>query len=61
MSPIVIKKIRALTLACGVALLLVGTSLVFGQVANTQVSRDRTTNLRSIPSGAKMKFKGLKL
>jgi len=59
MSTIVIKKIRPFTLACGVALLLGGTALVFGQVANTQGTRDRTTNIRSIPSGAKMKFKGV--
>jgi OmpA-OmpF porin, OOP family len=52
-------RIRSLVLACGVALLLAGTSLVFGQVANTQTSQDRNTNLRSIPSGAKMKFKGV--
>jgi OmpA-OmpF porin, OOP family len=59
MSTIVIRKIRPFTLACGVALLLAGSSLAFGQVANTQVARDRNTNIRSIPSGAKMKFKGV--
>jgi outer membrane protein OmpA-like peptidoglycan-associated protein len=30
-----------------------------GQVANTQQVRDRNTNIRFIPSGAKMKFKGV--
>ncbi len=59
MSTIMIKKIRPFTLACGVALLLAGTSLVFGQVANTQITRDRNTNIRFIPSGAKMKFRGV--
>ncbi len=59
MSTSVIKKIRPFTLACGVALLLAGTSLVFGQVANTQITRDRNTNIRFIPSGAKMKFQGV--
>lgn len=59
MSNSVIKKVRPFTLACGVALLLAGTSLVFGQVATTQVTQDRNTNIRSIPSGAKMKFKGV--
>ncbi|CAN5669409.1 hypothetical protein BH18ACI4_BH18ACI4_02790 [soil metagenome] len=53
------SKIRPLTLAWCVALLMAGTSLVLGQVANTQVTRDRNTNIRSIPSGAKMKFKGV--
>lgn len=59
MSTSVIKKFRPFTLACGVALLLAGTSLGFGQVANTQITRDRNTNIRSVPSGAKMKFKGV--
>ncbi len=59
MSTSVIKKIRPFTLACGVALLLAGTSPVFGQVANTQTTRDRNTNIRFIPNGAKMKFKGV--
>jgi len=54
-----INKIRPLGLSCGVALLLAGTSLVLGQVATTQTTRDRNTNIRVIPSGAKMKFKGV--
>ncbi|MBA2524753.1 MAG: OmpA family protein [Pyrinomonadaceae bacterium] len=57
MSTSVIRKIRPFTLACGMGLLLTG--LVFGQVANTQITRDRNTNIRFIPSGAKMKFKGV--
>jgi OmpA-OmpF porin, OOP family len=59
MSTSVIKTIRPFTLACGVALLLAGTSLVFGQVANSRITRDRNTNVRFIPNGAKMKFKGV--
>lgn len=59
MSTRIIKRIRPFTLACGVALLLAGTSLGFGQVANTQITRDRNTNIRSVPSGAKMKFRGV--
>jgi OOP family OmpA-OmpF porin len=59
MSSSAIKKIRPFTLACGVSVLLAGTSLVFGQVSNTQTTRDRNTNIRFIPSGAKMKFKGV--
>jgi len=54
-----IKGIRPVPLVCGMALLLAGTSTVFGQVANTQATRDRNTNIRFIPSGAKMKFKGV--
>ncbi len=59
MSTSMIHNIRPLALSCGVALLLAGTSLVLGQVANTQTTRDRNTNIRVIPSGAKMKFKGV--
>ncbi|HZI86880.1 MAG TPA: OmpA family protein [Pyrinomonadaceae bacterium] len=59
MSTSVSKIIRPLTLVCSLALLLAGASLAIGQVATTQPVRDRTTNIRSIPSGAKMKFKGV--
>ena len=59
MSTSVIRKIRPFTMFLGVALLLAGTSLAFGQVAKTQVSKDRNINIRSIPAGAKMKFKGV--
>ena len=59
MSTSMIKKIRSFTLAGGVALLLAGTSLILRQVANTQTTRDRNTNIRFIPNGAKMKFKGV--
>jgi OmpA-OmpF porin, OOP family len=53
------KKFRLFTLVCGLALLLAVTPLVFGQVSTTQTTRDRTTTIRPIPSGAKMKFKGV--
>lgn len=59
MSINVINNIRPLALACGMALLLAGSSSVFGQVSNTQTTRDRNTNIRSVPSGAKMKFRGV--
>lgn len=59
MSTSTIKKFRHFTVVCGVVLLLTGTSPVFGQVANSQTTKDRNTNIRFIPSGAKMKFKGV--
>lgn len=59
MSTSVSKRIRPFTLVCSLALLLAGASLAMGQVPNTQPVRDRNTNIRSIPSGAKMKFKGV--
>lgn len=59
MSTSLIKRIRPFTLACGMVVLLAGTSIGFAQVANTQATRDRNTNIRSVPSGAKMKFRGV--
>jgi OOP family OmpA-OmpF porin len=50
---------RFFTLVCGLVLLLVGTSFALGQVSNTQVTQDRTGNVRSVPSGSKMKFQGV--
>lgn len=44
-------------LACGLAVILLATPLVFGQdIQNTSYPN---TNMRSVPSGAKMKFKGV--
>lgn len=47
-------KFKTLVLALGVALLLSGTSSVFGQI---QPPRERNTT--PVPSGAKMKFRGV--
>jgi len=55
MSTCVSKIFRPITL--GLALFLVTTSAVFGQTTNSQA--DRNMNLRSVPSGAKMKFRGV--
>ena len=54
-----LRDYRLLSLIFGVALLVAGTSLAFGQTANTQTTASRTTNTRPVPSGAKMKFKGV--
>jgi OOP family OmpA-OmpF porin len=53
------KKSRALTLVVGFLLVLAGAPLVFGQEPAVQTTRERTINTRSVPSGAKMKFKGV--
>jgi hypothetical protein len=50
---------RSLMLAVGLALALAGTTLVCGQGANVQTAGARTPNVSSVPSGAKMKFKGV--
>lgn len=52
-------RFRSFFLACGVALMLSGAPLVFGQASSTQSTRDPSLNIRTVPSGAKMKFKGV--
>jgi len=59
MSIIEIKRVRLFGLACSLVLLLGGAPMAFGQVSKTQSTRGRATNVRSIPNGAKMKFKGV--
>jgi hypothetical protein len=52
------KTSRLLMLAFGLVLVLMGTSLVCGQGSSAQTTVDRTANIRSVPSGSKMKLKG---
>lgn len=63
MSSNEIRKFRVLPLIWSVALVFAVTALCFGQVSTTQSTSTQstrpTTNVRSIPSGAKMKFKGV--
>jgi len=54
-----IRKFRTFTLVFGFSLLLAVTPLVFGQVSTTQTTARRSTNIQTIPSGAKMKFRGV--
>jgi len=49
------RVFRPLTLVCSMALLLSATTIALGQVSNQQVS----TTIRSVPSGSKMKFRGV--
>jgi len=53
------KASRFLILTFGLALILTATPLVFGQTPVDQTTRERTTNLRTIPTGEKIKFKGV--
>src|SRR6266478_8358430 len=53
------REFRMFTLVCGFTLLLALTPVVFGQVSGTQTSKVQNTNIQTIPSGAKMKFKGV--
>src|SRR5262245_10205377 len=43
----------------GIALLMALASLGFGQTSSTQISKTRSTNIQPVPSGAKLKFKGV--
>ncbi|HEX9426130.1 MAG TPA: OmpA family protein, partial [Pyrinomonadaceae bacterium] len=58
-----IRKFRVLPLTSALALVFAVSSLCFGQVSSTQSTSTQTTrqntNIRSIPSGAKMKFRGV--
>lgn len=59
MSITEITKVRSFGLVCGLALLLAAAPTVLSQVSKTQTTRGRVTSIRSIPNGAKMKFKGV--
>ena len=50
---------RLFVLAGLMALLLAGSPLVSAQTPATQPAGDRTMDVRSVPSGSKMKFKGV--
>ncbi|MBA3768715.1 MAG: hypothetical protein H0W99_17395 [Acidobacteria bacterium] len=54
-----IRTSRSIMLAFGLAMILTGTPIVFGQGPSDQTRTDRTANIRSVPSSAKMKFKGV--
>jgi len=53
------KTFRPMTMIYGLALLLAATQLAWGQVSGTQTSRGQNPRIQTIPSGAKMKFKGV--
>jgi outer membrane protein OmpA-like peptidoglycan-associated protein len=53
-----IKKSRAISLVCGLALLLTAAP-TFGQGAGAQATRQQPSIAQSVPNGAKMKFRGV--
>lgn len=53
-----IKAARLLMLTLGLAVLIAATPLAYGQAPADQ-TRERTTNLRTISTGEKIKFKGV--
>ena len=53
------KKFYPFTVGCILAVLMSVAPAVVGQVTTTQTTRDQNLTLRSVPSGAKMKFRGV--
>src|SRR5262245_50337631 len=60
------RSFRALTMVCSLALLLSAATFALGQVSNQQVTTTKQVSnqqtsptIHSVPSGAKMKFKGV--
>lgn len=54
-----LKRLYPLTVGCVLAVLVSVAPAVLGQVTTTQTTRDQSMTLRSVPSGAKMKFRGV--
>ena len=53
------KRFYPFTVGLILAVLMSVAPAVVGQVASTQTTRDQNLTLRSVPSGAKMKFRGV--
>ena len=53
------KRFYPFTVGCILAVLVSVAPAVVGQVTSTQTTRDQNLTLRSVPSGAKMKFRGV--
>lgn len=52
-------KIRFISLSFALGAILAVSQVGLAQTTNTQAARDTNLNMRSVPSGAKMKFKGV--
>lgn len=53
------KRFYPFTVGCVLAVLMSVAPAVLGQVSTPQPTRDQSMTLRSVPSGAKMKFRGV--
>lgn len=56
------KTFRPFTIGCMLAIVMSAAPLVLGQVTTTPTTtatRERSTTVRSVPSGSKMKFRGV--
>ena len=54
-----LKRFYPFTVGCVLAVLVSVAPAALGQVATTPTTRDQNLTLRSVPSGSKMKFKGV--
>jgi outer membrane protein OmpA-like peptidoglycan-associated protein len=54
-----VRHVRPLALVWGLALLLAFASVCLAQVSATQIGSDRNSRIQTVPSGAKMKFRGV--
>lgn len=53
------KRFQPVAVGCVLAVLVSVAPAVLGQVTTTQATRERSLTARSVPSGAKMKFRGV--
>lgn len=58
------NRFRPFAVGCTLAVLMLAAPMVLGQVTGTQsqastATRERNTSIRSVPSGSKMKFRGV--
>ena len=53
------KRLYPFTAGCVLAVLVLVAPAVLGQVTTTQTAQERSMTLRSVPSGSKMKFRGV--
>ena len=57
------NRFSPFTVGCMLAILMLAAPMVLGQMTPTQTStapaRERSTSIRSVPSGSKMKFRGV--
>ena len=54
-----LKRFYPFAVGCMLAVLMSVAPAVLGQESNTQATRERSTTIRSVPSGSKMKFRGV--
>src|ERR1051325_5657652 len=53
------KRFYLLAVGCVLAIMMSMAPAVLGQVSNTQATQAQNTTIRSVPSGSKMKFRGV--